>query len=247
MPSSICRRSTILGPFLGVLFALAAWSVWSAEPEPKAEAKAAAIEGLRDFNALIGAWRGVGQIKRGSPQGAWQEQANLVWELKPKSTGIRWTIESGKEWRSALLSYSELAKLFTLSATLPDDSVLKYEGKVEDKRLVLQAVDDQKSVHQITITILNENRMLVLFERRPEQQSFFTRVGEVGYQRQGTRIAAAGGSGPICVVTGGAGTIAVQHKGKTYYVCCTGCRDAFNDDPEGILAAFEKKKASLDQ
>ncbi|MBS0201628.1 MAG: YHS domain-containing protein [Planctomycetes bacterium] len=33
-----------------------------------------------------------------------------------------------------------------------------------------------------------------------------------------------------------------MYKGKTYYVCCTGCRDAFNDDPEGILAAYEKKK-----
>ena len=34
----------------------------------------------------------------------------------------------------------------------------------------------------------------------------------------------------------------VMHKGKTYYVCCTGCRDAFNDDPEGILAEYEKNK-----
>jgi YHS domain-containing protein len=83
--------------------------------------------------------------------------------------------------------------------------------------------------------------MLILFEKRPEQQSFFTRSGEVGYQRQGTKIAAVGGTGPICVVTGGAGTIAVTHKGKTYYVCCTGCRDAFLDDPEGTLATYEKK------
>jgi YHS domain-containing protein len=45
------------------------------------------------------------------------------------------------------------------------------------------------------------------------------------------------------VVTGGAGTIPVTHKGKTYYVCCTGCRDAFNDDPEGTIAAYEKQKA----
>ena len=214
----------------------------SAEPEPKASAKTASIEALRDFNGLIGSWRGIGQVKRGSPQGAWQEKAELIWELKAKSTGIRINVEDGKEWKTALLTYDDAARQFALAVKLPDGTDRKYQGKFEDQRLVLEGGDD-KEVHRLTLTTLNENRMLVLFEKRPEQQSFFTRVGEVGFQRQGTKIAAAGGSGPICVVTGGAGTIAVMHKGKTYYVCCTGCRDAFNDDPEGTLAAYEKKKA----
>lgn len=231
----------------GVAAALVAYRAWSDESEPKPASKAAVIEGLREFNALVGGWRGVGQVKRGSNQGAWQEQADVVWELKPKSTGIRWNIETGKEWKSALLSYDESAKVYTLSATLPDESTRTYQGKFEDKRLVMEGTDDKKEVHRLTVTILNENRMLILFEKRPEQQSFFTRLGEVGYQRQGTRLAAVGGSGPICVVTGGTGTIPVMHKGKTYYVCCTGCRDAFNDDPEGILAAFEAKKAKPDK
>lgn len=219
------------------------WLAFSADPAAKSAPQGALIEALRDFNGLIGSWRGVGQIKRGSPQGAWQEKAELVWELKPKSTGIRFRIDDGKEWKSALLTRDESGKQFTLSATLPDDSARHYRGKLEDKRLVLEGTDDKKDVHRLTLTMLNENRMLVLFEKRPERQSFFTRVGEVGYQRQGTKIAAVGGTGPVCVVTGGAGTIAVTYKGKTYYVCCTGCRDAFNDDPEGILAAYEKKKA----
>ena len=35
-------------------------------------------------------------------------------------------------------------------------------------------------------------------------------------------------------------------KGKTYWVCCSGCRDLFNDDPESVLteaAARVKGKA----
>ena len=232
------------GP-MGLVVMFSAWLACGADPEPKTPAKSALIEALRDFNGLIGSWRGVGQVKRGSPVGAWQEKAELVWELKAKSTGIRFNIDDGKEWKTAILTYDEANKLFLLSASLPDDTNRKYQGKFEDKRLVLEGADDKKEVHRLTLTVLNENRMLVLFEKRPEQQSFFTRVGEVGYQRQGTRIAAAGGSGPICVVTGGAGTIPVMHKGKTYYVCCTGCRDAFNDDPEGTLADYEKKKAEL--
>ena len=50
-----------------------------------------------------------------------------------------------------------------------------------------------------------------------------------------------------CIVTEGKGTSKVSYKGKTYWVCCSGCRDAFLDDPEGVLAdarqrANERKK-----
>jgi len=34
---------------------------------------------------------------------------------------------------------------------------------------------------------------------------------------------------------GGLGTIEVTHAGKSYYVCCTGCRDYFNENPEKFL------------
>ena len=47
-----------------------------------------------------------------------------------------------------------------------------------------------------------------------------------------------------CVVSGGLGTMAVQHKGETYYVCCSGCRDLFQENPEAVLAeAAEREKA----
>jgi hypothetical protein len=201
------------------------------------------IQALQEYNVLVGSWRGVGQPKRGSQTGAWQERAESLWDLKPKSHGIRWNVAGGNQWKSALLSFDEAKKLYTLVMVLPDDSSRTYRGKIEEKRLVLESdSDDRKAIHRVTLTILNENRVTVLMEKRPEQQSFFTRIAEVGYQRDGTRLAAAGTSGPECVVTGGLGTIPVMHKGKTYYVCCTGCRDAFIDDPEGTLADYQKRK-----
>lgn len=244
----MCFDSSPIFKIHAILVCLAvsstAWMAFSAETDEKPEAKSATIDALREYNGLIGGWRGIGQPKRGSQQGAWQEKAAAVWELKAKSTGIRLNIETGKQWKSALLGYDEKAKLFTLKTTLPDDSMREYQGKLEEKRLVLESVPDEmtKEIHRLTLTVLNENRMTLLFEKRPEQQSFYTRVAEIGYQREGTRLAAAGSSGPVCVVTGGLGTIPVMHKGKTYYVCCTGCREAFNDDPEGILAEYEKSK-----
>ena len=31
-----------------------------------------------------------------------------------------------------------------------------------------------------------------------------------------------------------------MYKGKTYWFCCTGCRDAFLDDPDTIIAQAEE-------
>ena len=33
-------------------------------------------------------------------------------------------------------------------------------------------------------------------------------------------------------------------SGQTYYVCCTGCRDAFNENPEKIMKEFFARKKS---
>jgi hypothetical protein len=201
------------------------------------------IEALKDLNLLVGDWRGVGQPKRGSQQGAWQERGACVWELTKERCGLRWKADGGKLWRSAFISYSPAEEEFTLTLELPDESQRRYAGNYKDTKFVVESdVDAAGDVHRLTLSVLNENRLTVLFEKRTEKQTFYSRVAEIGFQRQGTKLAATDGSGPECVVTGGKGTIPVTYQGKTYYVCCTGCRDAFNDDPEGILAAWAEKK-----
>ncbi|MBR9804101.1 YHS domain-containing protein [bacterium] len=45
-----------------------------------------------------------------------------------------------------------------------------------------------------------------------------------------------------CIISGGLGTITVSHNGQTYYVCCTGCKAAFEDDPERWIARAEEQK-----
>jgi YHS domain-containing protein len=84
------------------------------------------------------------------------------------------------------------------------------------------------------------DRLLVLYEARAGGD--YARLAEVGATRKG--ISFAQGTGyPECIVTGGHGSIAVEYNGKTYYVCCTGCRDLFKEDPEGVLAEYRARKA----
>src|SRR5438128_2185345 len=47
-----------------------------------------------------------------------------------------------------------------------------------------------------------------------------------------------------CRVSGGLGTIPVSFNGVTYFVCCNGCKDAFNENPEKYVKEFLKKKAA---
>ncbi len=90
---------------------------------------------------------------------------------------------------------------------------------------------------------LFQKRLQVLLERRLGETERYLRMAEIGYTRQGSNFGQAS-VGRECVVTGGAGTIAVTHNGQTYYVCCTGCRDYFNDDPEAVLAEYRAKKVA---
>jgi hypothetical protein len=206
--------------------------------------KRAAQTALSDFNTLIGGWRGIGQPRRGSNRGAWQQKAEWVWDFQPDEVSIRYDVKDGKLTTSARVSWDEQGDRFRLVLTSPeDDQQRTYIGRKEGNKFVFESAPGEEDVaHRLTITMLNEKRTLVLHEARKAKQQSYFRIAEVGYTREGTRLATAGAGGPECVVTGGLGTIQVSHKGKTYYVCCSGCKQAFDDDPEGILADFAVRK-----
>jgi len=203
-----------------------------------------AKEALAAFNPLVGEWRGVGQVRRGSSDGAWTEKGEWVWEFGKGAVAIRYVVEKGKLLQSGTLTWNAKERNFRFEAALPDESQRVYTGTEREGRLVLVSPpDDAGDVHRMTVTQLNPKRTLVLYETQRKGSTMFSRVAEVGYSREGTRLAAEGSNGPECVVTGGAGTIKVSYKGQTYYVCCTGCKQAFDDDPEGILADYKKRLA----
>jgi len=208
------------------------------------EQRAAIQEALAEFNPLVGAWRGVGQPKRNSNKDSWKESAEWVWEIKKDRLGIRYTVKDGKHMQSALLTYDPDEEKFVLEATLPDKSRRTYNGTAMGVRLtLLSPADEEGNVHQIVLTRLTEKRTLVLFQVRKKDQPQFARVGEVGYTREGTHLAEDTPSGPECIVTGGKGTMSTVYKGTTYWFCCTGCRDAFLDDPDTIIAQAEERAA----
>src|SRR5262249_32477617 len=249
------RKLFLAGGF-SLLVAVAALADSKPKDEVKSdsgakESRAAIQEALAELNPLVGGWRGVGQPVRLSNKGSWSETAEWVWEIKKDHVGIRYAVKDGKHLASALITWNSETKEFVLTATLPDKSERVYTGKSSGNKLTLESQPDSNGdVHQIMVTQLNEKRTLVLFQIRSKDQKQFSRVAEVGYTREGTKLADDGVGGPECIVTGGKGTMSTVYKGKTYWFCCTGCRDAFNDDPETIIAQAEaraaKKKAEAE-
>ena len=208
-------------------------------------------EALKAYAPVVGSWRGVGQVERGRPRGAWQESAVWAWKLTPKSAALEVTVAKGKYLKSGALRPAKISGSFVFEVVLADGSSRVFLGKDgggANKPLVLSADADAPAsgLRRVTITPLHETRLLVLLEAEDPERHVFSRLGEVGYTREGVAFA-AGDSSPLCIVTEGRGTITVSHKGKTYYVCCTGCRDLFNENPEAVLAdaaarAKEKEK-----
>jgi YHS domain-containing protein len=247
-------RRAMVSSGIGLLAALgvvaaAAVTVRAGDDKNKvAPSRRADQEALKAYAPLVGSWRGVGQVERGRTRGFWRESADWAWKLTSDSAGLEITVKTGKYLKAGVLRPGKAPGAFVFVATLADGTSRTFAGEAvgNRKRLVLTA--DAKAaaggVRRVSIDPLHDTRVLVLLEAEDPERHTFSRLGEVGYTREGVAFA-RDESYPLCVVTEGRGTIKVSYKSKTYWVCCTGCRDLFKDHPERVLAeAAAREKAA---
>jgi len=208
-------------------------------------------QALSAVQSYVGAWRGVGQLRRGSNQGAWTETSEWSWRFPAGRAELVALFPENRYFAQLRLQAADQRGQFTLVAT---PSVKRKEegaesqsfhGGMKDGALTLvadQAADGDPG--RITIRLVaGGDRMVTLFEKRSGSDAY-SRLAEVGATRKGSSFAKLATVGHECVVTGGLGTIVVEHEGKKYYFCCTGCRDLFNDDPAGVLKEYRQRKAA---
>lgn len=222
---------------------LTALMIGADRPEEQVSGKQA-LSKLQDY---VGQWRGVGQVRRGSTQGAWSEISHWAWKFKDGGASLTFKVDDAKYFATGTLRAVDGDAAFELLAE-SDSAKVTYVGRLDDAgTLVLDSADapDGQPARISIRQVADGKRMLVLFERRVGDDRFL-RMAEVGYTREGSNFG-KGTNYIECVVTGGVGTMPVTFEGKTYYVCCTGCRDLFNDDPAAVLAEYRERKEAEKQ
>ena len=216
------------------------------------------MAGLKPIaRVLVGEWTGI--LKNASIN----EAHNWFWDVKtnPDQPAIVLQIPDGQFFTEARISYAPRKSQFTMTTTDADKTTRSYTGEFEEAVKDIPS-DDGKSVERTfklafaeaadsdasekfryVIAQQNNNRYLMEIHRARGSAAF--RLRDVaGTQRNGVSFARADDDygDRTCVISGGLGTTPVTHKGKTYYVCCSGCKAAFDDDPERWIAKFEAKK-----
>ena len=194
---------------------------------------------------LIGSWRGTGSpfgTREQRDKGFWQETIGWQWQFKGTDVWLRADVDKGKWYTRLELRYVPAKDDYQLTAWTVGKEEQVFTGKLEKRRLTLSRVDAKsKQTQQLVFTLLHTNRHLYRYEVKPADSMVFAQVYQVGATKQGVAFASEAEK-PECVVSGGLGTTAVIHNGKTYYVCCSGCRDAFKEEPEKYIKEFEVRK-----
>jgi hypothetical protein len=213
------------------------------QQQPKKTAK----EGLQDLHDLIGTWKCTGNPTVGTKEERdkfWQEKIAWQWQFKDKDVWLSADLSKGKYYSKFLVRYLPQSDAYKLEATTAADSskTLEFSGKLERRKLTFERTDDKTRQNQrLVFSLLHHNRYVLTYEERQPEARSFQQLYKVGSTKEGVPFATVD-KGPECVVSGGLGTMTVVHKGKTYYVCCSGCRDAFRDDPEKYVREFEESK-----
>jgi YHS domain-containing protein len=216
---------------------------WAAEQPARRTPRQA----LQAFNDLIGSWRATGEPEgtfQERQRGFWTESLSWQWQFKGDDAWLKVDFDRGKHFQSGELRYLPGKDQFRLNVVTTDKEKLAFEGPLQDGKLTLERQDEKaKETQRLVVTLLHANRFLYRYEVKAEGRPAFKRLYQVGCTKEGVAFATADSNEPECVVSGGRGKIPVTYKGQTYYVCCTGCRDAFKEDPEKYLKEYAERKA----
>jgi len=218
------------------------------------------ISHLKELQILLGTWRGITKKAYGGFKAV--DQTNWVWDFRsnPKQPALVMSSSKSPYYHQARMTFLPERNQYQLTITDTEGEAKTYLGKftvpIEDiqgddktsqrtyKLEFTQTDPVQEKATRFVFNQKNNNRYLLEYYRQRGSDDRFFRVDTVSTQREGTSFALIdeGYGKKTCIISGGLGTTTVSHKGTTYYVCCSGCKAAFEEDPEKWIARAEKQK-----
>jgi hypothetical protein len=236
----VSKRFLALALMQGLL-GLAA-SLPAADTAAAAESK----EALKALQEFIGEWNGVGGPDKPVPSPrdpVWKEKINWGWRFKGDDAWLTFDIKGGKHLRGGEVRYLPAKKKYQLTTIDTEGKKAVFEGDFKNDTLTVERTDPEtKERQRITMNTAAEGvRLIVRFGKTRPNSTLFLKDYMVAATREGESLAAREKK-TLCVVSGGLGTMPVVYKGETFYVCCSGCRDAFNENPEKYVKEFKAKQ-----
>ncbi len=233
---------------LGLTFGLALCAVQVVAAAPAPTDKEKTKEALAALQEFIGDWKGNGgpdKLKPAANDPIWTENLKWTWRFKGDDVSIAFEVKDGKVFKTGEVRYLLDKKKYQLTAVDKDDKKLVYDGDFNSDKgiLTLERTDaDTKETQRIEMNTAAEGiRLIYRVSHKKDGTTVYVKDYLVQATKEGQSLGAKEKK-VECVVSGGLGTIPVSFKGETFYVCCSGCKDAFNESPEKFIAEFKAKK-----
>lgn len=193
--------------------------------------------GFAPFEHMIGGWKGMG-IPAANPLKGWPETHHWAWKFAGGNpVAMTVTTEGGKVLRQGQLSFDAASRRYRLEGTDPADKPVAFVGALDPagQALTLDRLGPLASGKDRLVIRPNRNliRYSMWFEHQEPGAPQFKRMIDTGLTKEGEAFASGGSASdlPKCIITGGASTMTVSYQGRSYPLCCSGCRDEFNDNP----------------
>jgi hypothetical protein len=198
-----------------------------------------ALQALQDY---IGGWKANGTSDKDRSE-IWKETANWSWRFKGRDTALIVEMKEGKLFKAGALRYLPAKEKYQLTLVDKKDKTQVYEGELKKGTLTLDGPDpDGKSTRRIKVNTAGGGiRLVWTLYSKLENRTVYNKQFQISYTKEGESFGATAKKNE-CVVTGGLGTMTVSYMGQTYYVCCSGCRDAFNENPAKIIKEYLARK-----
>lgn len=197
-----------------------------------------ALQALQDY---IGSWKGNGALE--SDRSLWKETTNWGWRFKGKDTWLTLDFPDSKHYKKGEMRFLPDKEAYQLTLLDLKEKKLVFEGKLKRTTLTLERKDpESKETQQLKMNMAGGGiRSIYTYSVKPENRTLYSKRWQVSFTKEGESFGTAQKK-VECIVTGGLGTMPVSFNGVTYYVCCSGCRDAFNETPEKFVKEFLNKK-----
>lgn len=219
-----------------MIIALAALLALQAKaPPPVATTK----EAMQKVQLIVGDWRVTG-MPREMKRDAWTEKSSWGFKIDKEEYSLTLAATDAVFWKEATLKFDLKKQVYVLETVLVAGGGRTYAGTLVEKErlLTLEETTDAWPRERAVFSLLRDNRFLIDIETQSAKGKDWTTMAQLGCTKEGVPFVR--GEGVKCIVTGGAGSIPVTHAGKTYYVCCSGCRAFFTENPAKTIEDAKK-------